>query len=172
MTNSNKMHRLSRAFGFAFALCVSALSGEVVAQAAASHKLLCSPMGAPSTWEPVGDRAGHNIQVTRTTCRVEGGPLDGGLVAVNGTWEYDGPNGALLSGDGVIRKSGALAAVRATAGTLVFTMKDGAPTGWTASGKGAFTMASGSAAALAGKTYSWTARPTGPGQSIQEWVMD
>ncbi|HZZ22816.1 MAG TPA: hypothetical protein VFE60_09685 [Roseiarcus sp.] len=49
-------------------------------------------------------------------------------------------------------------------GTLALTMTDGKVTGFTASGKGAEMLATGSLAALAGKPYTWTAKPSGPGQ--------
>jgi hypothetical protein len=59
-----------------------------------------------------------------------------------------------------------------SAGTINLVMTDGKMTGWTASGKGRYAMASGSAASLNGKTYSWTARPTGPRSYVVEATYD
>ncbi len=98
--------------------------------------------------------------------------MDGGLAAMNSVFEFDGPNGTQLSGDGVIRKPGAMAAFRVVSGNVALTMKDGAVSGWSYTGKGVYTMATGTAAALAGKTYTVTARPIAPGQSQQEFVLD
>ena len=166
------MHRLIRAAGLAVSLAFPFVSGDVYAQAAVAIKHMCSPLGAPAQLESIGDRDSHAIQVTRVNCRTDGGPLEGGLALMTNIWEYDQGTGILLSGDGLVRKPGAMVAFRYTAGTISLTMKDGAVTGWTASGKGVYTMATGSAVALAGKTFSWSGRPTGPGQNIQEWVMD
>ena len=47
-------------------------------------------------------------------------------------------------------------------GKIALTMADGKVTGWTGSGKGAYPIATGSAASLAGKPFTWTAKSTGP----------
>jgi hypothetical protein len=51
---------------------------------------------------------------------------------------------------------------------IALTITDGKVTGWTSSGKGTWLVASGSAASLAGKSTTWTAKPTGPGQFTLE----
>jgi hypothetical protein len=51
-------------------------------------------------------------------------------------------------------------------------LTDGKVTGWTVSGKGRVAMATGSAASFAGKTYTFTAKPTGPGQFAVESLWD
>ena len=65
---------------------------------------------------------------------------------------------ALLPGP---RKPGAMAAVQITEGTIELTITDGKVTGATASGKGRWPIATGSAAAFSGKTFSWTSKTTG-----------
>ena len=47
-------------------------------------------------------------------------------------------------------------------------MTDGKVTQFTSSGKGDEKLATGSLAALAGKPYTWTAKPVGAGQYIIE----
>ena len=49
-----------------------------------------------------------------------------------------------------------------TSATLELTMADGKVTGWTASGRGTYPVATGSAAFLVGKSFTLTAKPTGP----------
>ncbi len=167
----NRMLPLSRLVGLAVSLCAGIVTTHVIAQVSTSSKFICASLGGASG-EPIGDRPGHSIQVTRPSCRVEGGLLDGGLAGINGVFEFDGPIGTHLSGDGVIRKQGAMAAFKILSGTVTLTMTGGAPSGWTYSGKGVFTMATGTASALNGKTFSIAVRPIGPGQSQQDWVMD
>ena len=41
-------------------------------------------------------------------------------------------------------------------------MQEGKPVGWEASGTGVYTLGTGTAGSLKGKTVSWTARSTGP----------
>jgi hypothetical protein len=77
-------------------------------------------------------------------------------------WEWDGPKAKELSGYGVARKPGATFAFQHTDGTLEVTMTDGKPSGWTASGHGIVTLATGSLASLNGKKYEWIAKGTGP----------
>jgi hypothetical protein len=55
-----------------------------------------------------------------------------------------------------------------TDGKIALTITDGKVTGFTGSGKGRWTIATGSAAPLAGKTYIWTVKSTGAGQ----WEAD
>jgi hypothetical protein len=43
---------------------------------------------------------------------------------------------------------------------------------WVASGKGKNTVATGAWAAVSGKTDTWTAKPTGPGQFTVEQKFD
>ena len=136
-----------------------------------TYRLACNNHG-PNWAEPVGDREGHTVQVAEGNCVVQGGPLDGAVLVQQSIWEFDKGTGTMLSSHGVNRKPGAMAAYTNTAGTLTFQMADGRITGWTASGKGRSTMASGMASALAGKTYSWTARPTGPRTYVIDVVYD
>ena len=71
-------------------------------------------------------------------------------------WEWDGTNAKMLLESGVFRKPGAIVTYELTEGKIALTMTDGKVTGFTASGKGRFPTATGTAASLAGK--SWTCR--------------
>jgi hypothetical protein len=131
------------------------------AQSEHVSKLLCYAVGN-SQPEPIGDREGHAVAADQYTCRVEGGLLDGGVVTGGTIWEYDKINATLLSGSGVIRKPGAVAAFQNTESKLTMTLSEGKVTGFTGTGRGHWTMATGTAAALKGKTYSYTFTATGP----------
>lgn len=153
---------------FALLVCVG---GPTAHAQAITSKSTCIGHGA--NWaEPVGDRDGHRLQVSEATCLVEGGPLDGAVVTQHTIWEIDKGTGTMLSSHGVNRKPGAMTAYANISGTLSFQMTDGRVTGWTASGKGRNMMATGSASSVAGKTYNWTARPTGPRTYVVELVYE
>ena len=148
-----------------------ALLAAAAPAAAQSYKVDCLATGNNAP-EPLGDREGHAIQVSTATCRVVGGPMDGAVVTQHAVWEIDKGTFTAVSGDNVARKPGALTVTQTTAGTLTLRMESGRPAGWTATGKGVFLFATGTAAPLAGKTYSWSGRSTGPRDYVLEVNLD
>ncbi len=102
------------------------------------------------------------VMIGQTSCQVTEGPLAGAVVTETSMLEWDGPKAKELSDYGVARKPGATQAFQHTDGTLEVTMTDGKPSGWTASGHGVVTLATGSWAPLNGKSYEWTGKGTGP----------
>ena len=108
--------------------------------------------------------------IARATCcrlgnqvaRLPKAPGTGAVQTETNMWEWDGPKAKELSAYGVARKTGATFAFQHTDGTLEVTMTDGKPSGWTASGHGIATLATGSWASLDGKKYEWTGKGTGP----------
>ena len=143
----------------------------VLAQTGSTARLYCHAVGSSQS-EPLGDREGHSINDGQVTCRIEGGPADGSILTGINIIEWDKGNGVLLSGAGVTRKPGATTAYQHSEGKITLTMTDGKVTGSTASGRGRFTMATGSASALNGKTYSFTAKTVGPGQTVVDVKYD
>jgi hypothetical protein len=141
------------------AFAQSAIAQEVI-------KFSCQAVGGSGTPEPIGDREGHAIAVTIASCRNVGGVLDGSLTTAQEIWEWDGPNAKLLLESGVIRKPGAIVTFELTEGKLALTMTDGKVTGFTASGKGRWPTATGTAASLAGKSWNFKA---GPGAAAGQW---
>jgi hypothetical protein len=128
----------------------------------------CQPVGGRAP-EPLGDREGHAILVTEGNCRVESGALSGGVLTDISIWEFDGTKAVRLTESGIIRKPGATVVINGTGRNFALTITDGKVTGWTASGRDNYLMATGSAASLAGKSFTWTAKPTGlAGQSTVE----
>ena len=101
----DKRKYLLRCLSFAasFAMCASAFG-----QAGLSYKASCQEVGN-SAEEPLGDRDGHSIDVFQFTCRIEGGPLDGGVMTGMTISEIEKTTSIGLSGAGVIRKAGGLA---------------------------------------------------------------
>jgi hypothetical protein len=134
-------------------------------------KFFCQTVGG-GVPEPLGDREGHNITVTTASCRIVGGLLDGSLLTAQEIWEWDGTNAKMLLESGVFRKPGALVTYELTEGKLALTMTDGKVTGFTASGKGRWPTATGTAASLAGKSWTWKSRDAGAGQWAGEATVD
>ena len=158
------MHQYVQAIRVAaIAAALISLSSAADAQSAVSWKLQCQSVGN-SAQEPAGDRDGHAVNVSPYSCRAEGGPMDGAVLTGVGVYEWNGTVGTGLTGHGVYRKPGALAVYQHNDFKIDLTLADGKATGFTATGRGSYKMATGSAASLAGKSYSYTARPTGPGQ--------
>ena len=156
------MRHLLKASAIAAALAFAAFAPGAVAQEVS--KFSCQAVGANGAPEPLGDREGHGITVITESCRNVGGAMDGALTTGQSIWEWDGANAKMLLESGVVRKPGAIATYEVTEGNLALTMTDGKVTGFTASGKGRWPTASGTAASLAGRSWSYKARSTGAGQ--------
>jgi hypothetical protein len=157
-----------------FAAAIALLSFAAFAPDAVAQEinatLTCQGVGTGAP-EPLGDREGHSITVGQYSCRVDSGPMSGGLVTGTAVWEWDGPNAVQLSNSAVGRKPGATIVWVGKSGKLALTMTDGKVTGFTASGQGADVVATGSAASLVGKTSTWTSKSTGPDQFTTEETL-
>jgi hypothetical protein len=96
--------------------------------------------------------------------------MSGGVLTGRNIWEWDGPNAVQRSNFSVTRKPGATLVWVGTGGKLSGqTMKaDGKVTSFIASGQGNYVEATGSAPSLAGKSDTWTAKSTVPGQFTLE----
>jgi hypothetical protein len=159
---------------FRSCICLAAfalVSAGAAAQSGATAKLYCHTVGNGAP-EALGDREGHTVAVGQFTCRVEGGLTDGGILTGTTINEWDKGNAVVLSASGITRKPGAVTAYQILEGKQSLVMTDGKPTGITGSGRGRYTLATGSAASLAGKTYSYTFSTTGPGQFVVDVKQD
>lgn len=143
----------------------------VAAQTSSNARLFCHAVGYNPP-EALGDREGHSISIGEITCRVEGGPGDGGVLTGTTIYEWDKASGVLLSGIGITRKPGATTAYQHTEGKISLVMSNGKVVGSTGSGRGRYTMATGASVAMAGKTYSYTFKTTGPGQFVVDVVNE
>lgn len=155
----------------ATAVALATVAFGAMAQTPVLQKAYCVYVGA-SPMEPVGDRPGHALQVANYSCRTEGGPMDGGVMTGTNITEWDAGKAVILSGAGVGRKPGAMATFQVTEGSMAVVMTDGKVSGFNSSGKGVMKHASGTAAALMGKTYSYTVRVLTPGQFTIETTYD
>jgi hypothetical protein len=149
-------------------LCFGSLSVIAFALAVPSAKaqelhghIVCRDVGAFAP-EQLGDREGHALSIGQSSCQTTEGPMEGGVQTETNMWEWDGPKAKELSAYGVTRKPGATLTFQHPDGTLELTMTDGKPSGWTASGHGVVTLATGSWASLNDKKYEWTGKGTGP----------
>jgi len=155
------MSNLLNACGVATAIItLSATAPNAVAQEHTAT-FTCQGLGSGAP-EPLGDREGHTISVNEYTCLADSGPMSGAVATGTNIWEWDGPNAVQISDSGVERKPGATLVWRGMEGKIALTMADGKVTGWTGSAKGVDAIATGSAASLAGKPFTWTAKSTGP----------
>jgi len=141
------------------------------AQAPQTYRYLCQSVGT-GPQEPLGDRDGHSVSVYSYSCRVEGGPLDGGVVTGSAIYEWDKTKAVGLTGNGVVRRPGAMAVFQLSDFTNALTVVDGKVTGFLAAGHGTYKLATGAAAPLGGRTYTYTGRPNGPGQFTVDIKLD
>ena len=123
----------------------------------------CQYIEAP-TAEPFGDEEGHGISVRDYACQVTQGPLSGGVLTARAVWEMDKSGGRLLLAGGVIRKPGAMAVLQLSDGKLEYVTTNGDVTEVRTSGRGAYLLASGGAASLSGKTFTYITKTTAPAQ--------
>jgi hypothetical protein len=135
------------------------------AQSGSTEHFQCNAVGYNPS-QPLGDQKDHSVSVSEFTCRVEGGPLDGGIVTGSSIWEWHKSNAALLSGMGVTRKPGTTLAWKQLSGKMTLIMSEGKVTGFEGSGQGRATLATGEAADRKNKTYSYTFKSAAHGQYV------
>ena len=146
-------------------LAVALSLGVTSAQAQDFGREVCREIGR-TVPEPLGDRQGHAITHTESSCKTMDGLTAGAVRSENSLFEWDGTTATLVSAYGVDRGPGggvmALQDVDAKIDLMV--TAGGRPIGWSGSGHSIVTLASGPWEALKGKTISWTARSTGLGE--------
>jgi hypothetical protein len=114
--------------------------------------------------EPVGDRAGHDIVSFEYTCRGLDGLLKDAGVTAFSVSEWDGQKGTYLASLGIHRAPGGIAIGQLLEGSSSVVRTDGKVLDVEASGTTVFKYASGTLAAISGKTLKFSAKPTGPGR--------
>lgn len=165
------MHSLRPLAGVAGLVLLTGLSAPALAQSGLNYKLHCHAAGFNPP-QPIGDRDGHGLAASSYTCRVEGGPLDGAVATANNVQEWDGHEGTVLASVGVLRKPTAMAVWHAGEGKLSNTVTDGKVTGLKGAGRGTYRLATGQAASLSGKAFSWSLASTSPGQFVIDVKVD
>jgi hypothetical protein len=140
------------------ALGLIGASGFALAETIGRYE--CSFVGAASQ-EPIGDRTGHSLSSNQFSCFGLDGLLKGAVYTGSSIGEWEGPQGTLFYTGGIHRAPGGLAVTQLTEGTGSVIMKDGKAAGFENSGKAVFKFASGTLAALSGKTVKFAAKSTG-----------
>jgi hypothetical protein len=129
----------------------------------------CNIIGTASQ-DPIGDREGHNLVTVQYTCFGVEGLLKGAVSTALSVSEWDGPQGKYLSSIGVHRIAGGLASAQLLEGAGSVIIKDGKPVGSESSGKILIKFASGTLAAISGKTLNYIVKPLGPNRFQLEWT--
>ena len=152
------------------------VSGVVVVEPTAfadenRSKAICQSVdeGAP---QRIGDREGHMMAVYDVTCRVVEGQPSGGVSSGKVIIEWDKTHATLIAGGGVLKSPGAIAVFQNMEENGDATVVDGQITGFASSGRGKIIWATGVAASAVGKSYSYTTKSTGPGESVVETLGD
>jgi hypothetical protein len=165
LSRSSLMNRYTICIAAALALSTS--FSNAFAQGQPTYRNFCHTAGtAPQ--EPIGDRAGHAISALTMICRVEGGPMDGAVMTGSLLWEWDGPSAMGRGGIGIYRKAGASLIWSNSEAKNTLIMVDGKVTGFSSTGRGTYTLGTGSAAALTGKGYTFVTKSTGFSQYVIE----
>ena len=149
---------------------IGLLTTSGLASAETVGRYECSVVGAANQ-EPIGDKDGHRIISVEYSCFGVEGLLKGAVYTGSSISEWQGPQGTYLSAGGIHRVAGGIAVGQLTEGTGATVMKDGKPAGGEASGKAIFKFASGTLAALSGKTLRFETKPMGVGRFSIE-LMD
>lgn len=116
--------------------------------------------------------AGGVAQLTRFTCRVRGGLLDGFLATGTNIWDGEQRDGLLLGSLVVARKDTAVVVYELTRVTRDAMPLGADPRSWEGRGTGIYRLATGPAIALAGRTFRSVARSAGPGAFTIETVVE
>ena len=109
--------------------------------------------------EPIADRSGHGLASTQFSCFGVDGLLKSAVYSAINVTEWDGPKGTFLLAGGTHRSAGGLAVTQMLEGAGSMIMKDGKPAGTESSGKAVVKFASGTLAAISGKTVKFTTKP-------------
>ena len=163
------MRSLSKICGIVAAVAFMAGAPSVRAEDVARNK--CQPIG-PNGFQKLSDHPDHGLDIVTASCRVATGPIDGGAITAQYFWEWDKNVATLIYGGGVVRKGDAILVYQYTAGTITLDMTDGKITGHASSGKGRWAIATGAAASLAGKTFTWKSESTPTGDYETVWTAD
>jgi hypothetical protein len=143
------------------------MSGGALADTIGRYE--CSVIGALAQ-EPIGDRNEHTMVSVQYSCVGTDGLLNGAVNTGISISEWDGPKGTYLASIGLHRAPGGFAIGQLLEGTGSIVMKDGKVVGSEGSGKTLFKFASGTLAAISGKTVKWTSKPVGLGRFELEFT--
>ena len=150
-------------------IALSATARSVVAQENTAT-LTCQDVGCGNgPPEPLGDRKDHGISVGEYSCRVDSGPMSGGVSTGTDILEWDGTNAVAALGQRRHPQAGLHSGVSGHGGETCADDGRRQTNRLDLLGtKGTDMLATGSAASLAGKPYTLTSKSTGPSQ----WTVE
>lgn len=105
---------------------------------------------------------GEAAELSHFSCRISGGPLHGAAVTGTNIWDTADEAGGLLGSIAVAETPDARVMYEVHDVVRRAQTRDGRVVGWEATSWGIYKAASGSAAALAGRTFTSVVRFTGP----------
>lgn len=155
--------RVCRAAPWIGALVVSsiALAASSMAHAAVTYRCDCQVVDT-TRLENFG-HDGSPAQLSHFTCRITGGPLHGSFVTGTNIWDLsNGAGGVLLGSIAIAQRAGSNVMYEVHDGTRHQHTREGKVAGWEANSWGVYKSATGTAAALTGKTFTSAVRSTGP----------
>ncbi|TGN73510.1 MULTISPECIES: hypothetical protein [Bradyrhizobium] len=139
-----------------------------IARADATRRYECTIDGTDR--EPSGDRNGRTIVSFQYTCRVSDGLLkDGGITGLSVS-EWDSEKGRYLGSIDVYRALDGIAVGQLLEATGSSVTENNRAIGMATSGKMVFKFASGSLAALSGRTLNFTIKPVSSRQFEMEFA--
>ena len=146
---------------------VAAMSVNLLCQAGvfaqvAPYTLHCQ--GIPGVRDEIAGSPNRALTTGGYSCRVEAGPMSGGVTTGSSTGESNGDNYVGFLGGSVTRKPGSLlVTVHSEFGSKTLRDADGKVKDVVGTGRGRYMLATGDAAPLSGKSYRYVTRVTGPG---------
>jgi hypothetical protein len=147
------------------AISLSLLSSvDAAAQSASpsTYRLHCQSI--PGARDDIAAAAGRALIAGGYTCRVEGGPMNGGVTTGSTLGEITGDNYVGFSGGSVTRRPGSLlVTVHSEFGNKTLRDADGKFKDSQGTGRGRYVLATGDAAPYSGKGYRYVTRFAGPG---------
>lgn len=146
-----------------------ALAAPLPAAAQMQHHYDCRVTGT-SEVDHLG-REGQTAELTHFMCDITGGLLNG-FVATGTNILEPRQGGARLVGSMVVaQKAGSTVVYEVSEGTRRFKKSKGRVVGWESTGKGTFKTATGTAAALAGRSFSSVVKSGDPGRFTIEVIV-
>jgi len=140
-------------------LCPTSLLAQAVPT---PYKLHCQ--GIPGVRDDIAGSPGRALTAGGYSCRVEGGPMNGGVTTGSSLGEANGDSYVGYSGGSVTRKPGSLlVSQHSEFGSKTLRDTDGKVKDVQGTGRGRYMLATGDAAPLSGKGYRYVTRVTGPG---------
>lgn len=165
--------RIWRATAWTAALLASltTLGAPTIASAQVKYRSDCQVVDT-NRLESFG-HDGRPAQLSHFTCRITGGPLHGSSVTGTNIWDLsEGETAGMLLGSiAIAQRAGMNVMYEVHDVTRHTQIRDGKAVGWTASSWGIYKSATGSAAYLAGKTFTSAVHYTGPGTFVIDNII-